>query len=711
LQPVPTAANVPQVQVQPDPGLPALVAPRGAFGGQIGAGLEVAGNVAARIGIENLRDAERAQRLKADRDFTEFLSGVNADVLQKTDLTSDNEVNAVKSQVDKKASEVLSNFQGSQQGRTLLTDRIERRRIAFFDKLAVAKVTAKRTRRSNDLQKGINSVLSSVEQDAAVVANGPGAPDVVDVFKKHSADLQDQLIFQNTPPDLFRGAVSAGNLAIAKSMIDALIQEGDTTRAQRLINSERLHDVLPPQARRDFAERINRVERAMQKDDAKIAQAREIAKLELGNSATQDQIDARAGQILEGSKGFHIIQTTTGDVIGIDPHTGAARVLIEGPSAQELADRAAAVETAKQTARTEVLGRLFKNLGIGTGADSGASQVDQRSGVGATPQSPSDIGGQAAPTDPETAALAKGQEPPSVAQPFADTQERPTNDMKDAMRLFVAARGFMLAGQTQMANSILSQARFLVDNSAEIRKSRELDKTLSVQAAAALGVGVGTTVRDALGKIPPSLEQQAESRARGTAFGKGQIEAKQTIRFIDSGLEQTANIISKIEADPSLVGVTGSLRKTGQTVVQVLGDLGARNLVQRAKNIALSDADLTPDQFNGLFNDPTLSTLDIIQNSLGITLARVLNPKNRVPVEIIKRSIDSVALTGLESSKQVLDRLRFVQRFLKDQKARLQRDFRLGEAEPTFRIENGKAVPTNDAAKRIFGGQSRNPGQ
>lgn len=97
------------------------------------------------------------------------------------------------------------------------------------------------------------------------------------------------------------------------------------------------------------------------------------------------------------------------------------------------------------------------------------------------------------------------------------------------------------------------------------------------------------------------------------------------------------------------------------------------------------------------FSSPTLSVLGLIENSVGLILARLRTPQGRVPVDVIKRSIKDVKLTGLTGTKQVVNRLEFVFNMLGKRESGLQQRFDLGggeqSGEAVFELKGGKFVP------------------
>lgn len=294
-------------------------------------------------------------------------------------------------------------------------------------------------------------------------------------------------------------------------------------------------------------------------------------------------------------------------------------------------------------------------------------------------------------------------DPPAVLTPFAPEQGlegeviAPTEDAQAVARLFTQSRRLLLAGENELASGLLSEARFIIENSPAIQREKELDKPISDELSREFGVPVGTTLRSVLGAIPRSTEELSRTRAIGAARGKEQIKGEEQIAFIDEAGIIVDDLLDEIKVDPTIVGIGGSLRATGQTAIGVLGDLGARSLVESARELAFENTDLGLDDVTKMFDSPTLSTLGIMENSIGMILARLRTPSGRIPVDVIKRSIDDVKLTGLRGSKQVENRLNFIRQQLSRRASSIEQRFKLPSKNeigiPRFRIEEGKLVP------------------
>jgi len=287
---------------------------------------------------------------------------------------------------------------------------------------------------------------------------------------------------------------------------------------------------------------------------------------------------------------------------------------------------------------------------------------------------------------------------PAITAPFGEGQE-PSDDMKSALRLFTTSRRLLLTGDPNMARTatgLISEARFIIENSPAIQRDRDLDKPISPDLAREFGVPVGTTLRSVASAIPSSPEQLAVAKSRGAALGRGQVKGKEQLAFIGEAKTLINDLNSELAKDPKLVGTVGGLRAAGQTTIGVLKDLGADKIVETAKNIAL-ESGLSIDDQEGFFDNKTLSVLSLIENSLGMIFAKLQTPQGqRIPVEVIKRSISDVKLTGLRGAKQVQNRLDFIMKRLNQRESSIQKTFNLPSQQQStsrFRIENGKLVP------------------
>lgn len=674
--------DLPVVGPARDPGLRASPEQFGALEGGAVAGIGQSVGQFADV-VENIE--LRKQGLARDADdlsYTEELQSRLRELEQGADLSDDAIIDEAAKFAEEKRQEILANHPGGSASKAALANRLERRRIDFVDTLAAKNIAASEDRLNQSVSRRLSSITAAVLEDPDVLLSD----DPTEVFRKHAGVLEDEIEFLGLTPSQARVVRRVGQQEIAKTMIEPLVRQGDLERARELLRSDSLSEVVEPATRRDMTRRINQVERNAFAGRAEGAQALDAARTVLGPDASEEDVRAAAQQMVgisarEGMEFFKVGNS----VLAVNKKTGALVGRIEGETPEQEADRVGMVERAKLQARREVVNRILEDAGAG----------------------PIEV-----PTEEGTE---RTQENAAVVQPFG-AEEAASEDAQAASRLFLASRRLLLAGETAAANSLLGQARFLMENSPEIQRNRELDKPISPDLAAELGVSIGTTMRDVLGVLPRSPEQRAEATSEASARGRERVAGEQELAFVDQAQTILSDVLDEVNQDPTIVGAGGSLRRAAQTAAGVIGDVGG--LASTAFNLALEETDLPLSDIGEMFDidSPTLSTLSLIENSVGLILARLRTPEGRVPVDVIRRSIDDVKLTGLTSSKQVKSRLEFVQKLLNQREQSIRTRFGLdsqedsGQADdvPVFRIENGELVPA-DGGEGGAGGGTQGP--
>lgn len=343
----------------------------------------------------------------------------------------------------------------------------------------------------------------------------------------------------------------------------------------------------------------------------------------------------------------------------IDTDTG--EVVFSTPVERER-NLARAREAGELLAKKEVLAPIFESLGLPT-------------------QDAKDLAD-------ETSSL------PAVQQPFGEGVAA-TDDFKNVARLLAASRRFLAIGETALANSMLSQARFLSENSQSIRLKNELSKPISSELASEMGVPIGTPMREIIGRIPRTPEERKRAGSEAAERGRQQVKGEETLAFIDSASNVITDLIREIDVDPTIVGIGGSLRSVGQNAIEIINDLGWSNLVNAARETVFLDSELSLDEMTGLFSSPTLSVLDIMENSIGLILARIRTPVGRIPVDVIKRSIKDSQLSGLKGSKVIVNRLNFILKTLGNRGGGIKKRFNIEEGIRRFHVdESGQLVET-----------------
>lgn len=635
----------------------------GQGGAALAKGLGQAGEVFQRI-------QEREEGLARDSDDTAYSEQLS-DYFRQLEATGDFSDKETITQAGLEAKslrdKILSGHRGGNQSKALLRNRLESRRISFGDGLAVKSINAVNSKQRESFDRRNNAITASISEDPATLLE----PDLDAVFRKYDEILEKEIEFINPSPAAIAAFRTAGRENIVSSMITPMIQEGNFNRAKDLLRSDAIKEILDPATRRDFAGRIIAAERKLGEGAREGEAAMETARTVLGPTASDEQIRSAAANIVGLSESQNLEFFKVGqDVVGINKSTGSVAARIPGPSIEEQTELAGEVERSKLLAKAEVI-----------------QQILQAAGAEPLP-GPEEVEGAAG----EQVEQVEG---PAVLSPFGE-QQPASVDAQSVARLFTASRRLALVGETSMANNFLSQARFIAENSTDMQRQRELDKPISAELASELGVSVGTPLRAVLGAIPPSPGQLAKERGMGTAQGRQQVENQEQLGFIDEARIMVGDLLDEIETDPGIVGIRGSLRATGQTAVSVLGDLGFDALADTARELAFENTELGLNSITDMFESPTLSALDIMENSIGLILARLRTPQGRIPVDVIKRSIDDVQLKGLKGSKQIQNRLEFVLNQL-ERRSKAIRE-RSGEQPkssdlPQFRIENGQLIP------------------
>ena len=143
-------------------------------------------------------------------------------------------------------------------------------------------------------------------------------------------------------------------------------------------------------------------------------------------------------------------------------------------------------------------------------------------------------------------------------------------------------------------------------------------------------------------------------------------DAKQAVERLTNMREDVAAMIERVNADPTLAGAVGSVRRAGQTFIGALEDVGAGLGLTQATEMAQWADDIIeglPEEERAevrarFFDDPKLSQMRLFENTLGLILARLrVGEDNRMLAEVVKRSLEDAKTTGLTSSRDVVYRM------------------------------------------------------
>ena len=290
--------------------------------------------------------------------------------------------------------------------------------------------------------------------------------------------------------------------------------------------------------------------------------------------------------------------------------------------------------------------------------------------------------------------------PVDASDVFAGPSQQASPHAQTITRMMITAANLAKAGFTKESNNLIAQARFFANNSPQIARDKALDKLLSDKALSEMGLPWGSTWRDALGEIPRSPEEIVKAAATAKAEGTALIRAREDLGFISEAQSSIKGLLLQVEGDPArgiigdpgLVGIIGSLRRTGKRAFGIIKDLGLTSLIEGAKELAFSNTDLTAKEQEGLFSSSTLSVLQLIEHSVGLTFARLRTRSGRVPVEVIKISIRDMQLAGGLPSEMVVDRLHFMSNLLSSRGRNIEERHGLAPKKeiPKFNLKGGR---------------------
>lgn len=637
-----TGAEVPAVSGGSDPGV------RVPSENLLGEGLQAAAGLTQEAGDAVLNIVQRDEGLARDADdraFQKMLSERLREAQGSGDLSDPAFVERLGQEMAKARDDILSKHKGGRQSRATLTDRLERRYLGFTDSLAVQNIAAADQR----LNESVNRRISSITQDVLIDPDVLISEDPMEAFRRFSGELDDDIDFLELRPDAARAARVAGQSQIVTSMVTQLLQNGQFDRAKQIMRSDEVGEIMSPEVQRNVVDRIVIAERELFEIGLEGRKFRATAEAIAPPGASEEKVGAIARELagIESDNPNLKFIEAGNKVLAIDEKTGIVVNEIVPETPEEQAEREAAVAQAKLSARLNVVNSILDSVG-GDPLPSASILEDPNAGTEGLPAGEEGAAGRARAARQQRTARA-------LAFPFGEEVADTSQDAREVATLFEASRRLFLAGEDQLARSFVDRAKVLMENSPEIRRNKELDKPLSPEAAGKLGVGIGSTLRDVVGVIPPSTREVATERARGRLL----VQNEEQLQFLDEGILTITTLLEEIEEDPTLVGTVGRLRATGRTALNVLSDLGLDNVVDFARDTAETGTDLGFDEINDLFDDETLSVLELLQNAIGLSLARVTVPTGRIPVDVIQRSIRDVRLAsrGSEDVRVSLERV------------------------------------------------------
>lgn len=204
-------------------------------------------------------------------------------------------------------------------------------------------------------------------------------------------------------------------------------------------------------------------------------------------------------------------------------------------------------------------------------------------------------------------------------------------------------------------------------DTAPVKQRRVLRAELSAEAAANQGNFEAAREFRGLAKVIAD-RQAAESdlgpraTARERAIGTQEARTPGRIRSIKGTIAAIDKVFNIVSDDPTAVGFFSKLRQTGQAVVEFLSEFKPTSgIVENLSNFVTDNTELSKEETRGFFNNPNLSQLKLLENQIGLALARLEHSAegrtDRIPVGLIKLSINSVKLAGLTSGAAIKRRL------------------------------------------------------
>ena len=727
-----TSADVPSVSSPADPGV------RVSQDNTIGRGLaEAAGALeeGANTALQLVQRDEGLARDADDRNYSKMLQEQLREAQSSGDLSDPAFTQSLSKKMAEERDRLLSEHKGGQTSFRMLKDRLERKHLDFSDTLAALNIDAGNKRLTSSLNKSLNSVSQGLLNDPDVLLS----EDPMEPFRRASGQFSQELDFREVPPAMRRAWEDTGNAEIANSIVSQMIQNGQFDRAKDFLDNKDIGEFLSSEVQRDAAQRIVNAEKQIQAASRKGAEIRAMAEA-IRPNGSEEEIEEIVNQLagVKNNPNLEMIPGANGQVYIFDRKTEKL-VQTLGPSPEEQARIAAAVERTKFGARVGVINGVFQQLGIpllpdATGTSTGGIVPPASSGqrtTGTQPLPDTDAGGgQATQTGQATVEGQTQTGQPQqqvignpVALQFPLGQDvQASEDLQAVANLLAGSRILSVFGEGQLASNFMAQANFLMDNSPSIRESRELDKKVGMEFAREFQVSPTTTFRqlrqleaERRGQFVPKTAGQIAAEKES---GRRQAKQHSLLGFIGDADTLISDILEfsdpeDPEGDPTLLGLVGGLRGSGQTGLTILDDLGFGHIAEAASDAAMSiagqaqeEGDFGFDHVVDFFDDPELSSLDIMANSIGLILARIQTPEGRVPVEVIRRSIDAVGLKGLRGSEQIRNRLKFVRdKLLRPRANRIRKGLGLdppADRFPKVRTEpTGQQIPTDPAIPRF----------
>ncbi|KKL06461.1 hypothetical protein LCGC14_2595800, partial [marine sediment metagenome] len=155
--------------------------------------------------------------------------------------------------------DVLGEHQGGPESIAILGATVERRLVAFSDDLTAASINAANTQQDASLRRRTQGVVADTLSDLSVP------------IEERFGQLDEAIELVNPGPAQANAAQVTGREQIASAVVGKVISQGDVDEnglligARTLLESELLREVLSPEVRSGFANRILEVENEVQR--------------------------------------------------------------------------------------------------------------------------------------------------------------------------------------------------------------------------------------------------------------------------------------------------------------------------------------------------------------------------------------------------------------------------------------------------------------
>ena len=664
----------------------------------MGREIQALGAAGAKISQRKLDAERRIQSREEAVAQADRLTGADneiADILRKAkaegDLSHTEDLVAFGESVSKIRAKAITGFQGSAEGRLRLEERLAIMEGSYISQ-AAADGALLGKKKVDDL------IGATVNRRRSEISLNPELLD--DHINQTLKDLQSDFgTFDPAEEEVLKNAAIAefGDAAATSYML-----RGKSEKAREILQRPDISAAMGSRRQAALFSTMAQIESKTREAETAALSALTTAKTILGPDASEEEVRDAAGFLAGIAPDRPLSFVTVGNkILAMDKQTGELVNEIAVPTTKgafmppeeveeagfqegtvvwrpaegppvKLAGPTQTPEDIQEIARAKEAGKLL-------GRQEFLAEIFGRAGL-----SPEDS------TDLATSV----NQSPAVLQPFG-AGVAASEDAQSVARFLTASRRLLLIGDTATANSLLAQARFLAESSPEIRRQKELDSQISPELASELGVPLGTPLREVIGQLPRTPEEKRESGAAAAARGTGRVKGEEQLAFISEASRVIGDLLEEIKVDPGVVGIRGSLRSAGQTAIGVISDIGADELVDAAYEMTLTQTDFSLDEIFDMFRSPTLSTLDIMENTIGLILARLRTPQGRVPVDVIKRSIKDAQLTGLKGSTQIVNRLNFIMKNLQSRGQGIRGRFGIKTGMRRFRIKDGKLEQTN----------------